>query len=279
MSDPSLAEQKGFLRHFSGLIRETDECADLDLRGSLRLERKSTIRMPPPAFPLQILLGGAQGYRLHLYPELVLNTHGGLGHRGNYLLVDPRTYFSDISGFMRLHEGDSLNLGRDDPIQRLLLRYPRAVERHHLRLKLSNKGLAIKNQSAAAGVCVAPLTAPDLTERMSRWRSRHLHRLARVLGGPLEPSTRADAMDLIEQVNTLLAREPYRAPNHLGRPGGLLILPHRTSPIFVGDLRGRVDNLLVILTQSGFMDALEEGSAILIILGNAVHPDRAEQAA
>jgi hypothetical protein len=279
MSDPSLADQKGFLRHFSGLIRETDECADIDLRGSLRLGRKSTIRMPPPAFPLQILLGGAQGYRLHLYPELVIDTHGGLGHRGNYLLVDPQTYFSDISGFMRLHTGDSLTIGRNDPTQRLLLRYPRAVEQRHLRLKLSDKGLAIKNQSVAAGVCVAPLTAPDLTERMSRWRSRHLHRLARVLGGPIEPSTRADATDLIEQVVALIAREPYRALNHLGRPGGLLVLPHRTRPIFVGDLRARVDNLLVILTQNGFMDALEEGSATLIILGNAVHPDRPEQAA
>lgn len=278
MSDPSLVKRKGFLRRFSGLIRETEECADIDLRGSLRLG-KSTVRLPPPSLPLQILLGGEQGYRLHLYPELVMDADGGLGHQGNYLLIDPQTYFYDITGFMRLQSGDALTLGREDPMQRLLLRYPRTVDKRHLRLKLSSKGLSIKNKSPASGVCVAPLTAADLIERMWRWRERHLAQLAGVLGGPIEPLPRGAAIDLIHQVISLMEQEPYRALNHLGRPGGLLVLPDRASPIFVGDLRARVDNLLVILTQNGFMDALEEGTAVLIILGNAVHPDRPEHAA
>ncbi|HSO83060.1 metallophosphoesterase [Thiocapsa sp.] len=278
MSDPSQAKRKGFLRHFRGLIREADPCADLDLRGSLRLG-KSTVRLPPPALPLQILLGGEHGYRLHLYPEPVIDAEGRLDHRGSYLLVDPMTYFSDISGFVRLSEGDTLTVGRDDPTQRLLLRYPRAVEPQHLRLKLSADELSVKNKSTAAGVCIAPLAATDLLERMSRWRRLALARLARVLDGPIEPLARAPALDLIEQVIALMDQEPYRALNRLGEPGGLLILPDRTTPIFVGDLRARIDNLLVILTQNAFLQALEEGSAILIILGSAVHPDRPEQAA
>ena len=278
MSNPSHAKRKGFLRHFRGLIREAAPCADLDLRSSLRLG-KSTVRLPPPALPLQILLGGEQGYRLHLYPEPVLEAEGRFEHRGSYLLVDPMTYFSDISGFIRLSQGETLNLGRDDPTQRLLLRYPRAVEPRHLRLKLSADELAIKNKSRAAGVCIAPLPATDLMERMMRWRRLALARLARVLDGPIEPLARAPALDLIEQVIALMDQEPYRALNRLGQPGGLLILPDRVTPIFVGDLRARIDNLLVILTQNAFLQALEEGSAILIILGSAVHPGRPEQAA
>ena len=278
MSDSGHAKRKGFLRHFRGLVHGADPCADLDLRGSLRLG-KSTLKLPPPALPLQILLGGEQGYRLHLYPEPVLDAEGRFEHRGSYLLIDPMTYFSDISGFIRLSEGDTLTLGRDDPTQRLLLRYPRAVEPRHLRLKLSSDVLTIKNKSTSAGVCIAPLTATDLIERMSRWRSLNLARLVRVLGGPIEPLARASALDLIEQVIALMDQEPYRALNHLGRPGGLLILPDRATPVFVGDLRARIDNLLVILTQNAFLQALEEGSAILIILGSAVHPDRPEQAA
>jgi hypothetical protein len=90
---------------------------------------------------------------------------------------------------------------------------------------------------------------------------------------------RAPALELIEQTIALMDQEPYRALNRLGQPGGLLILPDRATPIFVGDLRARIDNLLVILTQNAFLQALEEGSAILIILGSAVHPDRPEQAA
>ncbi|CRI64049.1 Metallophosphoesterase [Thiocapsa sp. KS1] len=278
MSDLSHAKRQGFLRHFRGLIRKTEPCADIDLRGSLRLGT-STLRLPPPALPLQILLGGEQGCRLHLYPELVLDADGRMRHRGSYLLIDPITHFSDIGGFMRLGQGETLTLGRGDATQRLLLRYPRTVERRHLRLRLSDDGLAIKNKSAAGGVCVAPLTATDLTERMTRWRRRQLIRLSRELDGPIEPLPRAPASELIEQVIGLMDREPYRALDRLGRPGGLLILPDRATPVFVGDLRARIDNLLVVLTQNGLIQALEEGSAILIILGSAVHPDRPEQAA
>lgn len=278
MSDPIHLKRNDFLTQFNGLRRGRDACADLDLRGSLRLG-KATLRLPPPTLPLQILLGDEAGYRLHLYPEMVLNGEGDLGHQGNYLLLDPQNYFSDISGFMRLHAGDCLTLGRDDPMQRLLLRYPRTVAPQHLRLKLSASELCIKTRSSTAGACIAPLTAADLMERMTRWRYRHINRLTRLLGGSIAPLGRAPAMELITQVLNLMEQEPYRALNHLGRPGGLLVLPDRVRPIFVGDLRARVDNLLVILSQNGFLEALEEGSAILIILGNAVHPDRAEQAA
>jgi UDP-2,3-diacylglucosamine pyrophosphatase LpxH len=41
----------------------------------------------------------------------------------------------------------------------------------------------------------------------------------------------------------------------------------------VGDLHARVDNLLVLLSQNGFLDGLERGSAALLILGDAVHPN------
>lgn len=278
MSDPIHTRCKDFLTQFHGQRRGRDACADLDLRSSLRLG-KTTLRLTPPTLPLQLLLGGEAGYRLHLYPELVLNGDGAFGHPGNYLLFDPQSYFCDISGFMRLHAGDCLTLGREDPMQRLLLRYPRTVAPRHLRLRLSASELCIKTRSSAAGACIAPLTAADLMERMARWRYRHINRLTRLLGGSIAPLGRAPATELITQVLRLMEQEPYRALNHLGRPGGLLVLPDRVRPIFVGDLRARVDNLFVILTQNGFLEALEEGSAILIILGNAVHPDRAEQAA
>jgi hypothetical protein len=278
MPDASHSARSGFLRQFRSLLRTSEGCSDLDLRGSLRLGKK-TLRLPPPALPLQLLLGDTLGYRLHLYPELALDTRGCLVEQGSYLLVDPLTYFSDISGFMRLREGDSLTLGREDPLQRRLLRYPRTVEPRHLRLKLSATGLAIKRRTGQAGACIAPLVDADLAERMARWRTLQIGRLARVLGGPIEPLTRHTAADQIEQVIKLMEQEPYRALNHRGRPGGLLVLPERASPIFVGDLRARVDNLLVILTQNGFLQGLEEGSAILILLGNAIHPDQPEQAA
>ncbi|MBK1718589.1 metallophosphoesterase [Thiocystis violacea] len=272
MAQPKLVSRKSFLKRFRDLVQGMDACEDVDLRGSLRLTDEK-IRIPPPALPLQILLGGEEGYRLHLYPELRFDPDGRLTHKGDYLFCDPGSYFHDISGFLRLGKGDSLTLGREDPMQRLWLRYPKAVDNQHLRLKLSHKGLAFRNKSSHAGACVAPLTSHELMERMARWRWKKLERLREVLGGPLEPPTRSEALDLIERVIALMRDEPYRVPNPNGRPSGLLALPERPRPIFVGDLHARIDNLLVVLTQNGFLESLVDGTGLLILLGDAVQPD------
>ncbi|AHF02775.1 metallophosphoesterase [Marichromatium purpuratum 984] len=264
--------RKTFLQQFHGLVQELEGCEDVDLSGSLRLGTEK-VRIPAPTLPLQIQLGSEPGYRLHLYPELCFDACAQLQPSGDYLLLDPDEYFSDISGFLRLHHGEALTLGRRDQLQRRLLRYPKLVEERHLRLKLSPKGLALKRKSTRAPACIAPLTARSTRERMARWRRRQLGQLHGLLRGPLEPLPGAEALTLLERVNTLLATEPYRVRTADDRPGGLLALPERPRPIFVGDLHARIDNLLVVLTQGGFLDALAEGSAVLILLGDAVQPD------
>lgn len=50
-------------------------------------------------------------------------------------------------------------------------------------------------------------------------------------------------------------------------------VPRERTPIFIGDLHGQVDNLLVILSENAFFDALERDEAVLIFLGDAVHRD------
>ncbi len=276
MTPSTPVSRKGFLKRFRDLVEGMDACEDVDLRESLRLT-DTKVRIPVPTLPLQIMLGGEEGCRLHLYPELRFDPDGRLRHRGDYLLFDPVSYFFDISGFLRLHPGDSLTLGRKDPLQRQQLRYPKVVDHQHLRLKLSGKGLALRNKSRTDGACVAPLTSEDVVERMARWRRQKFERLLEVLGGPLEPPSRSAALDLIERVIAVMAQEPYRAPNSSGRPSGLLTLPDRPRPIFVGDLHARLDNLLVILTQNGFLESLLDGSGLLILLGDAVQPDEAGQ--
>ena len=71
----------------------------------------------------------------------------------------------------------------------------------------------------------------------------------------------------------LMEREPRQALDIDGKCGGVVALPNDLKPFFVGDLHARLDNLLVILTQNGFLDALEQGTAALIFLGDAVHSD------
>ncbi|NEV64932.1 metallophosphoesterase [Thiorhodococcus minor] len=272
MAQPDRISRKSFLKRFSDVVQGMDNCEDVDLRGALRLTDEK-VRIPAPAVPLQLLLGGEQGYRLHLYPELRFDEDGALEHQGDYLLFDPTTYFSEISGFLRLSPGESITLGRQDAWQRALLRYPKVVDTKHLRLKLSQKGLAMKRKSDQTSACVAPLTAEDLIERMARWRRKQVECLHEILGGPIAPLGRQEALALIERVLEVMQREPYRVENDHGRPSGLLALPERPHPIIVGDLHARIDNLLVILTQNGFLEALKDGSGVLIILGDAVQPE------
>ncbi|MGA7980665.1 MAG: metallophosphoesterase, partial [Chromatiaceae bacterium] len=251
---------------------DLERCDDVDLQESLRLDN-AKVRIPRPVLPMQLRLGDEDGYRLHLYPELVARRNGRMRPSGDYLLFDPDKYFFAISGFLRLSSGDSLTLGRKDREQRLLFQYPDLVDDRHLRLKLSEKGLALRNKSGRRGACLAPLTAKDQIERLVHWRQDKLARLAAILGGGIKDLSSGDALDLIERVIALMGREPCRVQDSRGAPGGLLALPDGPAPIFVGDLHANIDSLLVILTQNAFLEALEDGSALLVLLGDAVHPD------
>ncbi|MGB5832065.1 MAG: metallophosphoesterase [Thiohalocapsa sp.] len=272
MSQASPESRRSFLNYFEELIQDMEECDDVDLQGSLRLP-DSKVRVPAPAMPLQLLLGGEDGYRLQLEPEVVVDADGRFHRNGSYLLFDPITFFSSISGFVRLSAGESVTLGRDDLLQRLLLQYPDEVDRNHLRLKLTGKGLAMKKKSTTHGACITPLTEISTADRAVHWRIAKIKRLAKVIGVPIDSIPRDEALDLLERVIEVMEREAYRVPTQDGAPGGLLQLPVKPAPVFIGDLHARIDNLLVVLTQNGFLEALEDGSAMLILVGDAVQPD------
>lgn len=272
MAYASTASRSHFLRYFQELILEMEECDELELGDALRLGEKK-IRVPQPALPVQLLLGREEGYRLRLEPELVVRADGHFEHSGDYLLFDPTIFYDGISGFVRLHAGNSVTLGRADRLQRRLLEYPKLVAGRHLRLKLGDKGLTLKNKTTEGTTCIAPVIEPAESERMIRWRQAKIEGLAKVLDAPIDSMPRKEALALLEQVNALMEREPYRLRTDDDRPGGLLRLPDRPTPVFVGDLHACIDNLLVILTQNGFIEGLKDGSAALILVGDAVHPD------
>lgn len=272
MTHSSRESRNRFLSYFHELRQDMEECEELDLDDALRLGEKK-VRVPHPTLPLQLVLGSEEGYRLQLEPELRIAADGSFQPSGDYLLFDPLTFFSEISGFVRLSPGESVTIGREDPMQRRLLGYPKLVANKHLRVKLSGKGLALKNKSSKRGACVAPLSKVADLERMTRWRTQKIERLATALNAPIEPLQRGAALDLLERTIALMQREPYRLKTRDGEVGGVLRLPSRPTPIFVGDLHACIDNLLVILTQNAFLEAIEDGSAQLIIIGDAVHPD------
>ena len=267
MNEPSFKARPDLLkrlrRAFSGLNR----CRLLKLRDAYRLVDDS-VRVPYEGFPIELLLGGNNGKRLHLFPEYPLQVVGGAGDPPSFLLEDPDHSGAAIGGFLRLEPGQKLTLGRHDPQQQALFNYPEGVAPRHLRLTHTGDTVVFEDKTSI-GTCISPMLNEEKTQRLAR-----LQRVLEIFGGPLAPLPKAEAMVLIEEVNQVMQREVFRPRDRRGLPGGLLQLPAELTPIVVADLHAQVDNLLVILSHNGFLHALERGKACLVILGDAVHSER-----
>lgn len=253
---------KRLRRAFAGLSR----CPLLKLRDAYRLVDES-VKVPAEAFPIQLLLG-RQGKRLHLYPEYPLQMLGKTHGPPSFLLEDPDHSDSGIRGFVRLEPGKKLVLGRHDPKQQALFNYPEDVALRHLHIVHAGDAVVFKDKTKV-GTCLSPILNEEKKERITC-----LHHLAAIFGAPLKPLRKAEAKILIEEVNRLMEQEVYRPRDSRGLPGGLLQLPEGLTPIIVADLHAQIDNLLVILSHNGFLQALEKGEACLVILGDAVHSER-----
>jgi hypothetical protein len=270
MTYPTKKGAKRFARRFRDLLDELGACEDRQLEGALRLGA-GKVRLPGPPGAIRIQLGGENGKLLRLHPEVLLTADGGTRHSGSYLIDEPND--EAIRGFLRLSRDDPLVLGREDALQQDLLRYSKSVAGRHLRVKLGQEGLVLRDLSPAAGTCLSPLPPEGDGPDFAAARRAKLQRLASVFGGAIEPLPRVEAMELIEAFIGQVESDPRQMLDSSGRCGGVVGVPPNVTPFFVGDLHARIDNLLVVLTRNGFLEGLEVGSAALIILGDAVHPD------
>jgi len=222
------------------------------------------VRVPLDGVPIEITLG-LNDRRLHLYRENRLDRDGKPVWLESFILVDPRTHMRRIAGFLRLSPKSWLALGSGDEVQKAIFDYPEAIDEQHMVLIYGRDALIFRNLSDA-GTAIAPVIDNVGLSRIGR-----LRRLRDIIGGRVEVLPRDDALRLIEEVNRLMRSEAYRSTDERGLPGGLLALPRSMTPVVVADLHAQADNLLTVLAQNAFLDALEEGCAALVILGDAVH--------
>jgi hypothetical protein len=225
------------------------------------------VRVPLDGVPIEITFG-LNDKKLHLYPETRLNDRGQTIRQGsNFIIVDPGAHPGRINGFLRLTPRSWVSLGSGDDLQQALFDYPVAVDEEHLVVIHGRDALVFRNLSDA-GTAIGP--APGET----RWaREGKFRRLRQIFGGPIALLPADEALALIQEVNRLLQQDAFRPISDRGLPGGLLRLPAALTPILVADLHAQIDNLLTVLSQNAFLDALEEGSAALVILGDAVHSE------
>ena len=265
MATVSHALKVTLLDRLKGIFSGLAQCKLVNLRDAYQL-CGSRVRIPFEGFPIQLLLGGKQGKTLHLYPEYSMNLEDNPAP-SNFILFDPERYNREISGFLRLAPGSHLVLGRDDPEQQAMFDYPASVAGQHLRLSHAGDAIIFRNL-APDGTCVSPVLDQEKFCRLNK-----LRRIRQLFGGAIEPLEPKAALALAEQATELTRKEPYRPADSRGEPGGLIRLPPELTPIVIGDLHAKVDNLLVILSQNGFLEGLETGRACLVFLGDEVHSE------
>ncbi|MES9856656.1 MAG: metallophosphoesterase [Sedimenticola sp.] len=253
------------MESFSGL----EVCEDLDLTQAYILERRK-VRLQMENYPIQLNIG-SDGKALHIYPERPVKPSKKEFNAENYIIFDPDTYFKGVSGFLRINVGNKLILGKGKTEQKELLNLPQNIADEHLKIINDDGSLVFKVIDKESQSCVSPLLKEKQLNRIRKWRLAKLKRLRTIFGGPIKPLASDDALSLIKQVNKVMESEVYRVKNDAGKPGGVVKLPPEITPLLIGDLHAKAENLLIILSQSGFLKALKKGNASLVILGDAVH--------
>ena len=232
----------------------------------LRLSGKRT-RIPYQGRPFEVQMG-RQRLQIHAEPSLVAG-HGPPA----FMLFDPDRYFSGIGHFLRLEPGAKLAIDYRQPDQRPVFGHPREAFRRHLQLSHDGDALVFRDPISELGTYVSLLYDPRDAARLALRRRRALRRIGEILGRPIQPEDPKQALRRLREINAALRDEPYRRKDCEGNPGALLELPAGLTPILVGDLHAQVDNLLRILTEPAYLEALEEGEAALVFLGDAIHSE------
>ena len=245
---------------------------EVDIRASYSLSDSKKIKAHIKDYPFEINLF-PDGKTLHLYPETVLDGGSDGAEANSFILFDPDRFYSDICGFYRLQDDDTITLGSADPEQRAILDISPQTPARKLSIGNEDGWLTFQSLVANPRSSIAPLLKDQKVRRVAEWRRNKLYRLREIFGNPIELLAPDEAIELLRKVNKILEREKYRPRDKEGRPGGVINLPDDSSVIIVGDLHAKPDNLLVVLSQNNFLEALDAGCASLVILGDAVHPD------
>ncbi len=240
------------------------------------LDVRLTAEPQPIAGPVRVLSSGRAidvvvgKKRLRLYPDLAVGPSSDI-ERKDWILVDPERFVTGIAGFSRVESGQTLLVGRGNEILGKCFELPKSVKRRHLEIVNRDGEIIIKPLDNEASTCVSSVPQGEDVDWLSERRIKNLERLRTIFGGPVELLDPEQAMATLEQVHAILLDEAYRPKDSENQPGGLLDLPAEMTPIVVGDIHAQLDNLLKILSLDHYLDALEDGKAYLLFLGDVVH--------
>ncbi len=254
------------LEKFRGQISKRVETAVLEL-DSQPFRIAKPIRIAFDDGPVELLLGKQ---KLHLRPEIGITAKPRSGGK-DWILVDPKRFYSEVTGFERVKSGDKILVGRANERLDAIFNFPKSVLKRHLTLANNNGQIVIKPLDKESEIYVSRVKNKGEAERLKTLGLRNLKHLRKIYGGPIELLSPEEALDTIDRAIDILSDEHYRAKDSRGRPGGVLELPDKPTPIVVGDLHAEIDNLLKILSEGQYLEGLKSGNAMLLLLGDTVH--------
>ncbi len=250
----------------------TSSAPVLDRLEEIHLAGKQ-VRIPLDLLPVEIALG-PQKLQVHLESPI---DAGRRPASRDVLVFDPDEYAAGVSGFVRLRSGDRTRIGKGADDRVITPRLPRDIL-PRLDIGYDRGLISIVDLHSPTGTTVSAPASPADADRLRRDALERLARVRKVYGGALVPLAPADALACLREANRRLEAQRFRPPDGRGVPGGLVELPFEVTPIILGDLHANLDNLLRVLTANRFLDELEEGTAAVIVLGDAVHREEGDLA-
>ncbi len=252
------------------LLSSLSQAITLATRKASRLEPKTkftpvtgSIRISTDTGPLRLLISKTE---FHLIPDLPLKgTSRSKPH--DWLLYDPVIYPEKLGAFCRLKPGVHLAVG-DNPWVAATLGRSATFAKPGLRIEIRNSDLYFYPRDKTLALEIACLPQ-SVTKKIRKMQRGWLEGFAQA--GELLPKT--EALHLLKQTNRIIADEVYRPRDHKAQPGALINFPPHLTPVIVGDLHTQLDNLLLVLIQNGLLLALREDKAVLLLLGDFIHPD------
>ncbi|MBF0357818.1 MAG: metallophosphoesterase [Magnetococcales bacterium] len=265
-------KKEGFFQKLKATFIRPKTYDEVDLSGEVHL-KGDEIKVPISDRAFRVVLGKQKkGRELWICQEFLLDP--SLSIKSNiFIIIDPDKYFKEPSGFFRLEPGDSIVLGRGNAEQQSFFHFPKDVSKQHLTVVNGGDFFIFKDQTDSSGTYIAPLGDNLEEEKIVSQRMSRLAKIREIYGGPIQLLPQGEALDQIRQVNSILEQDSSRPLDNRGKPGGLIIPPEGLSPLIIGDLHSQVRNLVKILSENHFLEALEQGLIYLILLGDAVHSE------
>ena len=254
------------LEKLRGYISNGDGMPVLEL-GAEPQRVSKPVRLAQDDEPIELLLGKR---RLRLCPEIGVSSGKRLSSK-SWFLIDPERFYTEIAGFERLKPGRQLVVGRENERLNQIFSFSKSVAKRHVTLANDGGRISIKPLDNETGCFVCRVAEEDEAGRLTNLSLDNLRRLREIFGGPIELLPPDEAEATIQQAIESFRDEPFRAKDSHGRPGGLLQLPAKPTPVIVGDIHAEMDNLLKVLSAGQTLDGLASGEAMLLFLGDLVH--------